>query len=1087
MPASRRSPEETAFFEPTFQRSSQNTAFFTPKLDKFSVVQAQRKAPEANTGVENTPMEVRRSPDSLQNAGPPVENETTLGAPNDRFEREADVVADQVLRRMEDGRVHQHSDTPAIQSTCATGSGNGGSVHRPGALGSERPDIQAMSDRAKAPERSAERAAQAVTGGGRPMSKYDRARYEPLFGYDFSHVRIHDGPSAQDAARGIRARAYTLGNNIAFASGQYAPETMAGKRLIAHELTHTIQQGRGIRAAVQRAEDTNEREASEVAEESTLERGEESLPAATPPSRSAQPGLAAGEPASAQEATTSQTSADVAGVTADIAEPGEAPSQRSESYTINNHQAWVRDAPESANSHVRRALTINNRQAYLRDAENLSRIIEPGESAAALPAGTTLRGTRLTLPLGTVVKQIDERDYEGRRYVHLEWGEGDGWLRSGNTTAKVVSIPKGTTVDRLAEQGEFTRVRWAGYEGWTAPSNLDIEVWDLTYATRFQSEAKLGLETTAPRDTRLRFEEDGTLKLGRVSKQRANKRNAENLSQWLPDTLDPNTRCLVLEQRGRYLRVLDYEGTWDAESSPPGWWTAASNITRFAGRVNMDEISNDVVRDYIAANQTERSAADTDIRVEELRATGQRVGRVRSDRAIVRDGDGNPMDAKLPYPSLVLALEDKVLPAGAPTERITRVFPLDGDSEEDAVWTAAVNLRFWHSEAGYTVEQEEDQLYLVMRMKQGATRNDRFPISQVAASKLEQAYAGAIDRLIASRTYTQSQRQLLEEAKAFAASGGSQAVDAPELDIPAHAIRDPGGKDDGLRLNADLIRRMKLFYRFIQHKGLIAGPPKSVGGIRARTVAHELSTKWTLNPSSGHLKHANQRLEFARRLVSLAGEPDISGIHWLPPSDVELLAEAVWIIDHPDEYNSSALFAGDLFYAQSLYEENEGRWFDLILSAFQESTPAEPTPEESQVCEQNIEQEEAVQRAHQLVDDQVQVARQRLTQVGNNQTQGAQAAEGYPKEEAWTRRRPNVNDRTGISNHCGGEAIDVTFPFVFNYYDPIIDAIALYFGLYRPVKDSRGSPEHWHYERVGTSPGQRNELEPTINVEGGGE
>jgi hypothetical protein len=181
------------------------------------------------------------------------------------------------------------------------------------------------------------------------------------------------------------------------------------------------------------------------------------------------------------------------------------------------------------------------------------------------------------------------------------------------------------------------------------------------------------------------------------------------------------------------------------------------------------------------------------------------------------------------------------------------------------------------------------------------------------------------------------------------------------------------------------------------------------------------------------------------------------------------------------------LFAGDLFYAQSLYEENEGHWFDLILSAFQESTPAEPTPEESQVCEQNIEQEEAVQRAHQLVDDQVQVARQRLTQVGNKSTQDAQAAEGYPKEEAWTSRRPNVNDRTGISNHCGGEAIDVTFPFVFNYYDPIIDAIALYFGLYRPVKDSRGSPEHWHYERIGTPPGQRNELEPTIDVEGGGE
>ena len=60
------------------------------------------------------------------------------------------------------------------------------------------------------------------------------------------------------------------------------------------------------------------------------------------------------------------------------------------------------------------------------------------------------------------------------------------------------------------------------------------------------------------------------------------------------------------------------------------------------------------------------------------------------------------------------------------------------------------------------------------------------------------------------------------------------------------------------------------------------------------------------------------------------------------------------------------------------------------------------------------------------------------------------------------------------------KAIDVTFPFVFNYYDPIIDAIAMFFGLYRPVKDSKTSPEHWHYERVGIPYGNRTEIEPMI-------
>ena len=90
------------------------------------------------------------------------------------------------------------------------------------------------------------------------------------------------------------------------------------------------------------------------------------------------------------------------------------------------------------------------------------------------------------------------------------------------------------------------------------------------------------------------------------------------------------------------------------------------------------------------------------------------------------------------------------------------------------------------------------------------------------------------------------------------------------------------------------------------------------------------------------------------------------------------------------------------------------------------------------------------------------------------------AAEGFPKSEVETRRRPNTYDTIGISNHCGGEAIDVTFPFKFNYYDPIVDALAAYFGLYRPVKDSRRSPEHWHYERLGISVGERTEPEPTL-------
>jgi hypothetical protein len=83
------------------------------------------------------------------------------------------------------------------------------------------------------------------TGAGAPLAAPVRDVMESRFGHDFSRVRIHtDGP-AQASARALRARAYTLGSDVFFAGGQYAPETRAGGRLLAHELAHVVQQGRG--------------------------------------------------------------------------------------------------------------------------------------------------------------------------------------------------------------------------------------------------------------------------------------------------------------------------------------------------------------------------------------------------------------------------------------------------------------------------------------------------------------------------------------------------------------------------------------------------------------------------------------------------------------------------------------------------------------------------------------------------------------------------------------------------------------------------------------------------------------------------
>ncbi len=83
---------------------------------------------------------------------------------------------------------------------------------------------------------------QVLRSSGRPLEKATRDYFEPRFGCDFSKVRVHTGAQAAESARAVHAHAYTVGNNIAFASGLYAPESSQGRRLLAHELAHTVQQ-----------------------------------------------------------------------------------------------------------------------------------------------------------------------------------------------------------------------------------------------------------------------------------------------------------------------------------------------------------------------------------------------------------------------------------------------------------------------------------------------------------------------------------------------------------------------------------------------------------------------------------------------------------------------------------------------------------------------------------------------------------------------------------------------------------------------------------------------------------------------------
>ncbi|MDJ0854790.1 MAG: DUF4157 domain-containing protein [Desulfobacterales bacterium] len=95
----------------------------------------------------------------------------------------------------------------------------------------------------------------AMQGSGRPLPISERAFFEPRLGRDFGQVRIHTGQTAAQAAKAINARAFTLGKDIFFGSGQFSADSSEGRRLLAHELTHVVQQseGNGPSGRLQRA------------------------------------------------------------------------------------------------------------------------------------------------------------------------------------------------------------------------------------------------------------------------------------------------------------------------------------------------------------------------------------------------------------------------------------------------------------------------------------------------------------------------------------------------------------------------------------------------------------------------------------------------------------------------------------------------------------------------------------------------------------------------------------------------------------------------------------------------------------------
>jgi hypothetical protein len=115
---------------------------------------------------------------------------------------------------------------------------------------------------------------------GRPLEAATRAFMESRFGRDFSSVRVHADAKAADSARRVNALAYTVGNDVVFGESRYSVHTSEGRRLIAHELTHVVQQSAASTSGdpqrqltVNRPSDAFEREADAMAEQITASGG----------------------------------------------------------------------------------------------------------------------------------------------------------------------------------------------------------------------------------------------------------------------------------------------------------------------------------------------------------------------------------------------------------------------------------------------------------------------------------------------------------------------------------------------------------------------------------------------------------------------------------------------------------------------------------------------------------------------------------------------------------------------------------------------------------------------------------------------
>src|SRR6266571_3973421 len=211
---------------------------------------------------------------------PQIQPKLTVGPSDDEFEQEADRVADEVMRMPDPAAASGAPEPPRIQRKCKeyeeeetnlrrSPAGGAGAAGMPDVTpelvsgirslrGGGRPlpestraffELRASSSTGSddGEEVSTDFASgiRSLQGGGQPLPDSTREFFERRFGRALGSVRIHDHAHAADMAQSVNARAFTVASDVVFACGSYAPDSAEGRRLLAHELVHTVQQAGG--------------------------------------------------------------------------------------------------------------------------------------------------------------------------------------------------------------------------------------------------------------------------------------------------------------------------------------------------------------------------------------------------------------------------------------------------------------------------------------------------------------------------------------------------------------------------------------------------------------------------------------------------------------------------------------------------------------------------------------------------------------------------------------------------------------------------------------------------------------------------